>query len=143
MSSQSLACKLTQQHGAIVGAMRSGRQHENRRAPRFEHRARGQINPVVDGQLQSGIAVQLADFSNRGIGFHLCGKMARGEQFVFRLPREDGGSTPVLCTVAYCRKSSESDFRIGAEFTCIVSLNGTCIVPDNDDVDRIRQSILS
>ena len=143
MASPSLANKLAQQHGAIVGALRTGKQPENRRASRFEHRARAFIHPCVDGQLAQPVAVHVLDFSHRGIGFHVCGKMARGQQFIFQLPREDGGTTPVLCTVAYCRKSSESDFRIGAELTCIVQAENFCAMPAAGDVDRIKQSILS
>jgi hypothetical protein len=143
MSNDSLACKLAQQHGQIVDTLRSARGAENRRAPRFEHRARSQIFPCNNGKLATAVPVQLQDFSNRGLSFHLKAAMIRGEQFVFQLPRTDAGTTPVLCTVAYCRRSSDSEFRVGAEFTCIVRTDGPCILPDTGDVDRIKQSILS
>jgi hypothetical protein len=137
-----LADKLTAQHGQIVDAIRSGRQVENRRTPRVEYRAKAQIYPCTNGQLSRAVDVQLQDFSHRGLCFHYKGQFNRGEQFLFKLPRADGGATSVLCTVAHCRRSSDDEYRIGAEFTCIVRTEGACIVPPTGDVERIRKSIL-
>ena len=143
MSDTELASKLAQEHGQIVDALRKPRSAENRRAPRFEHKVRGQIHPCIEGVLAPPVPVTLQDFSNRGLSFHTKVEMNRGEQFVFQLPRNDAGTTPVLCTVAYCRRSSDTEFRVGAEFTCIVRTDGLCITTGDADVDRIKQSILS
>lgn len=141
-SSPALACKLAAQHGQILDALRGSRQIENRRTPRIEYRAKSQIYPCVDGKIGRPMPVQLEDFSHRGLCFHFKGQLNRGEQFLFKLPRADGGSTSVLCTVAHCRRSCDDEFRIGAEFTCIVRTEGTCVLPPAEDVDRIRKSIL-
>ena len=143
MSSKPPACKLTEQHGKIVDALRHDRPADNRRAVRYEHRVRAEIYPCIDGQLGGALTVQLEDFSHRGLSFHFKGTMLRGEQFVFRLPRADAEKTSVLCTVAYCRQSSEKEFRVGAEFTCIVRTEGAAVLTDKADVDRIKRSILS
>ena len=144
MSSNTLASRLADQHGQIVDAIRLGRHPENRRAPRFEHRVRSEIHPCVEGVMTPAVPVQMQDFSHRGISFHIRITMERGEQFIFHLPRTDAGTTAVLCTVAYCRRSSDTEFRVGAEFTCILP-NQTHATPaaDNMAVDRIKQSILS
>ena len=141
-ATSTLADKLAAQHGQIVDAIRGGRNIENRRTPRIEYRAKAQIYPCVNGQLSRPVEVQLQDFSHRGLCFHYKSQLNRGEQFLFKLPRADGGSTSVLCTVAHCRRSSDQEYRIGVEFTCIVRTEGTCIVPPSGDVERIRKSIL-
>jgi hypothetical protein len=144
MSSNTLASKLAEQHGQIVDAIRQDRRPENRRAPRVEYRVRAEIHPCIEGVLTPPMPVQLEDFSHRGISFHVKVTMNRGEQFVFNLPRTDTDSTSVLCTVAYCRKSSENDFRVGAEFTCILPATpAEAAAADNTAMDRIKQSILS
>jgi hypothetical protein len=144
MSSKTLASKLAEQHGQIVDAIRQGRRTENRRAARFEHRVRAEIHPCVEGTMAPAMPVQMEDFSHRGISFYMKIAINRGEQFVFQLPRMDAGTTAVLCTVAYCRKASETDFRVGAEFTCILPTEGPLTPPsDTAAVARIKQSILS
>jgi len=146
MSSRTLACKLAEQHADILDGLKNrDARTENRRAPRFEFRARGQIHPCHDGQLGEPMAVQFQDFSQRGLSFHTKAQMAAGQQFVFHFPRKDGGTTPVLCTIAYCRRSSDTEHRVGAEFTCVVRPNtaaAASAAAADSDLERIKRSIL-
>ena len=136
---------LPNQHADIIRAMQAESRTEHRRAKRTAQRTRTQIFPCSEGRIGHPVAVQLQDFSDRGLSFHAKWKMSVGDQFVFRLPRADGGAaTPVLCTVAYCRRSSDTEFRVGAEFTCVIRPGNDRIEPATDaEVRRIGQSVLS
>jgi PilZ domain len=141
--SKTLASKLAEHHTDIVTALREGNGcAEQRRAQRVEDRADAEIYPCDDdGQWSAPMAVRLQDFSYRGLGFHVALPMAQGQQFIFHLPRENGGATPILCTVVYCRKGSAGEHRVGAEFTCIVQMP-PAPSPAAGDLERIKHSIL-
>jgi hypothetical protein len=125
---------------ALEATPRPDNQHEQRRAPRIARDLKLTITPIVDGLPQTSYTAQVENLSSRGLGILDASKLRSGSQFTISLPHENGGVVPILCTVVHCRAAGKSLYRIGAEFTCIVS--DRIAPPPNDDQDRIRDSIL-
>jgi hypothetical protein len=99
----------------------------------------------ADGRTDEPRPVRLRDVSLRGISFVDDAPLARGEQFVYRLPTSRPDTpTPMLCTVAHCRPDADGGYRIGAEYTCVLHeetprrFNPAA----GENVERIRRSIL-
>jgi hypothetical protein len=124
---------------ASFGLCESGQGHERRRAGRVALNASATCSLIDDGQVGEPRCVQVKDFSPRGLGIIVPEMMHPGSQFVLTLARQSGGNVSILCTVAQCRPCDQG-FLIGAELTC--TLPSRTIIPDDDDLDRVRRSVL-
>lgn len=123
---------------------RSERQ-ERRRSARLELEARVNIRMLHDGKLGSATAVDIHDFSSRGIAIHHHTPIPSGDQFVVELERQSGGCVSMLCTVMHSRQLQPHVYKIGAEFTCVLAEHRGR-QPSSEAVDaelkRIRASVL-
>src|SRR5215216_4062854 len=106
---------------ALQATPRPANQDEQRRAPRIARDVRLSITPIVDGHAQTSYDAQVENLSSRGLGIRDGNKLRNGAQFTISLPHENGSIVPILCTVIHCRTVQRNLYRIGAEFTCIVS----------------------
>jgi hypothetical protein len=132
-----------QQFAEIVSSLdRSLIDHKSdqRRSSRAIQRRSIMILPVSNGQQGSSIAVAMVDFSTRGMGIIHNEPFGRGEQFITRLVRDGKPPVELLCTVAHCRGVSNNSYKIGAEFTCIVTPQPKAVAASGE-VDRIRQKM--
>jgi hypothetical protein len=115
-----------------------------RRASRVRRRRIADIYLYSTGQFRGqGISIEIDDLSERGLGFNLNRAMARGEQFVMLSEESDREPKCLLYTVAHCDKDADGRFRIGAEFTCVVS---GCLAQEVEAAavaERIRHAMLS
>lgn len=127
-------------HG-LHATPRPANQAEQRRAPRIARNVKLDITPIVDGVAQGAYTAQVENLSSRGLGILDANKLRTGSQFTLTLPHENGTVIPILCTVVHCRTVSKNLFRIGAEFTCLVSDERRTLATA-DEQDRIRASIL-
>jgi hypothetical protein len=121
---------------------------EHRRAERIPQDGKATILVCQEtGHVGPPRTVRLRDVSLRGVSFVSTTPLARGQQFVYHLPRgANAAPTPVLCTVAYCRPEVDAGYRVGAEFTCVLQQEAPSRfepVGDGADIERIRRSILS
>jgi hypothetical protein len=122
---------------------------EHRRAERVRMEGMATILLCRDnGRAGEPRPVRLRDVSLRGVSFVITTPLARGQQFVYHLPPGSNRSTtPVLCTVAYCRPEVDAGYRVGAEFTCVLEQAAPAAQSEPNgaggDVERIRRSILS
>jgi hypothetical protein len=123
----------------------AGGAQEARRAARVELEAHASIRFLSDGRPSGPTAVQVFDFSTRGIAILRRAPMERGTQFVIDLPRQSGGCVSMLCTIMHCKEIRPDTFKIGAEFTCVVAEHPGS-QPSQDALDkelkRIRESVL-
>jgi hypothetical protein len=99
--------------------------------------------PVVD---EPAVAVSILDFSPFGIGFVCDAPLERGQQFTMELTPANGPSAELLYSVAYCHPTHDGQFRIGSEFTCVVSdapKTKPAFAESDASLDRIRRAILA
>ena len=94
--------------------------HQKRRAARAHHNARTNIFRIGKPAAESALAVQMRDLSARGCSFTAKEKIERDSNFVIQFMRENRKPISLLCTAKYCRANG-NQFRIGAEFTCVLS----------------------
>jgi hypothetical protein len=145
----------TQMFSEIVASLDASRAaapgKEQRRASRLDLQHSAAVI-TYDGGGGRSAPVCINDLSPRGVSLVHPSPMTPGEQFVLHLPRGNGGEPmPMLCTVAYCKPNEDNPdegFRIGAEFVCALesaSARATraARVPQQREIDRIRQSILA
>ena len=116
--------------------------HDKRRAGRVAVRTQATIVPYVDGIAGPGVAVEVRDFSPRGIRFLHERALVSGEQFVLDLPQQTGRPVSLLCTVVHCRPAEAGRFSTGAEFTCVLRPGQPADAGGQGERARIRQSIL-
>ncbi len=97
---------------------------ENRSAARVKVDGRILILPTPHSEA-APIEVALSDLSLVGLRFLHTEKLKLGEQIVAMLPRRDGQSVAMLCTIAYYEPLDEQLFAVGAKFIGTVNLHAT------------------
>jgi hypothetical protein len=155
---------LAQDYGDILGALKAlndTKGHERRTTARMDVQAQVKLFPLKDGKLGPAFTCLTRDLSFKGIGLFQARQSPRGSQFVVMLPRKDGDSLSLLCTVMYCRALADGLYNVGATFNCpydfdavpppaIESRGGTAgpagaggrALSGEEELKRIRQSIL-
>ena len=124
---------------ASLETPRSGDAADKRRATRMK------MQPPLETTIGEGgacVAVKVLDLSPRGICLAHPTMLHSGDQFIIRLPREAGPVVPMLCTVVHCRRD-DAGWRIGAEFTCVLSESAGGSDPQSAEIERIRKSIFA
>src|SRR4051794_19969695 len=91
------------QLAATFNAQEGPHQHERRRAARMDLAARVTITPIHAGHKLAPMQVTISDFSARGVAFTDPVEMELGRQFILELPRREGGSACLLCTVMHLK----------------------------------------
>jgi hypothetical protein len=155
MSDQGRASSIqlvAQDYGDILAALQSAtdtKGHERRTAARMEVQAQVKVMPYRDGKTDKPFTSLTRDLSFKGIGLLQGRQSARGSQFVIELPRRNGESLAMLCTVMFCRELADGVFNIGASFNGVYDPNGPAAElkrrssgGGESELDRIRQSIL-
>ena len=115
---------------------------EQRRAERMPQQC---LVPIILGHNtpeERQVLVTVCDLSPRGVGLVSSKALPRGEQFVLKLNGPGGTPTVMLCAVAHCRPQGRKTFAIGAEFTCILSDFQSPAPAQEDELARIRDSLL-
>ncbi|MBV8780923.1 MAG: PilZ domain-containing protein [Phycisphaerae bacterium] len=116
--------------------------HDQRRSPRLDVRSRVMVSFIRDGQRQPQQLIRLRDLSPRGVALLHIEPIARGQQFILTLPRQDQPSVTILCSAVYCRPLSGRLHLIGAEFICTMNdAVPATDAPDSGEAERIRQSM--
>ena len=124
-----------------LGAVDPTGAHEKRRAARVEYSGFVDVLVCADGSTGAPIHTQVVDLSSRGLALSLPQPLQSGDQFIMQFPQYPKRQVRILCTVAHCRKQSDAQFAIGAEFTCVLP-SQPIAAPPTADVGRIRDSIL-
>jgi hypothetical protein len=152
---------LAQDFGDILTALRTAQDtkgHEQRSSTRMEVQAQVKVLPYKGGTLATPFTCMTRDLSFKGVGLLQSRQAGHGSQFVVMLPKRDGKSMSILCTVMYCRTLADGIYNIGATFNRIYDVSAALAVdsrndgsltqqpggarPDAGELDRIRQSIL-
>ena len=153
---------LAQDFGDVLAALRAAQDakgHERRTSTRMDVQTQVKVVPFKDGALAAPFTCMTRDLSFKGIGLLQSRTAARGSQFVITLPKPDGESMSLLCTVMYCRALADGIYNIGASFNRTYDFNAPPAVqlrggaggptagqpgakPSAAEMDRIRQSIL-
>ena len=115
--------------------------HEKRRAARVEYTGFVDVLVCAEGSTGNPIRTQVVDLSSRGIALALPQPLQSGDQFIVQFPQYPKRQVRILCTVAHCRKQSDTQFAIGAEFTCVLPSQPLAAARPTD-VSRLRDSIL-
>lgn len=141
-----LAMLSAEQLSEIVAAYRDvqgvDQLHHNRRAPRVIQGGKSTIYRPAGSPQDAAVQVQLRDLSARGCSFTVKEKFQRGSNFIIQFSRKEQSPVAVLCTVMHCRTAGDQ-FRIGAEFTCVIDRRARSPEADDAEQDRIRNSILT
>lgn len=124
-----------------LGGVDASKAHEKRRSARIEYSGYVDVVVCADGSTGAPIHTQVVDLSSRGIALTLPQALQSGDQLIIQFPQYPKRQVRILCTVAHCRKQSETQFAIGAEFTCVLP-SQPMAAPRAADVGRIRDSIL-
>src|SRR5262245_34852714 len=130
-----------EQLSEITGAFKEskGGAQQNRRAPRVQHNAKTTIYRLARQPSEMALPVQMRDVSARGCSFTVKEKLPRDTNFIIRFSRNAAPPVSVLCTVMHCRAQGDQ-FRIGAEFTCLVDVQRAAKLDEQSpaEMDRIR-----
>jgi hypothetical protein len=124
-----------------LGGIDASKAHEKRRAARIEYTGFVDVLVCTDGGTGMPIRTQVVDLSSRGIALTLPQSLQSGDQFIVQFPQYPKRQVRILCTVAHCRKQSDTQFAIGAEFTCVLPSQPLAAARPQD-VSRLRDSIL-
>jgi hypothetical protein len=124
-----------------LGGIDPSKAHEKRRAARVEYSGFVDVLVCADDSTGSPIRTQVVDLSSRGIALALPQPLQSGDQFIVQFPQYPRQQVRILCTVAHCRKQSDTNFAIGAEFTCVLP-SQPLPTPRAQDLSRLRDSIL-
>lgn len=89
---------------------------ERRVLPRFRVWAPMAVRGVVAQATTESYTIWVRDLSRGGIGIMYIRPLQLGEQFVIELPRFDGTSHALVCSVVYCRGAGPDMHSIGARF---------------------------
>jgi HD-like signal output (HDOD) protein len=119
---------------------------DKRRSPRFSRGGALPLYPYTNGQVGDVVRAQFRDASAQGLGIVLQQSLAAGSQFVIRLPQKTGEPLPILYTVVRCEKSSEREYRVGAELTSVMrsgDLKKDKPETKDEGLDRIQKAILT
>jgi HD-like signal output (HDOD) protein len=93
---------------------------DKRRSPRFKRGGAITIFPYNGGAVGEPIRAQFRDASACGVGIHIPCNMTPGTQFIVRLPQKAGEPLPILYTVVRAERLGDTEFRVGAELTCVL-----------------------
>ena len=115
---------------------------ERRRTQRLDVRATVAVTLINEGQRGESLMPRLRDLSPRGIALLHTAPLQQGQQFVVTLPRDDGPSVMILCTVMHSRPGQGTLHTIGAEFTCALNNQPASNGPTTAELYRIRSSVL-
>jgi hypothetical protein len=115
---------------------------ERRRTPRRDVRAVVSVALVEDGESGPPLSMRVRNLSPSGVLLQHEQALKFGQQFVLNLPRNEGSSVQILCTVMNCRVGRGKLYHIGAEFTCALSAPPAPVTPMEGEIDRIRRSLL-
>ena len=124
-----------------LGNIDPSKAHEKRRAARIEYSGWVDVLVCADGSSGAPVRAQIVDLSSRGIALTLPQPLQGGDQFIVQFPQYPNRQVRLLCTVAHCRKQSDTQFGIGAEFTCVLP-SQPIAARRTQDVGRLRDSIL-
>jgi hypothetical protein len=113
-----------------------------RRSKRTSFSRRTVVHLWPRGEKPATCTVSLCDFSPTGIGLFCAHPMERGQQFSMHVATANGPARDLLYSVAYCRKSSQGLFRIGAEFICIADPAEPAASQEQAVIERIRKAML-
>jgi hypothetical protein len=91
------------------------------------------------------LPVSIFDFSPGGLGMICEMRFDRGQEFTLRVEGAGTTAAELLYTVAYCKKTEEGTFRIGAEFICTTpQAHGSAHAKETQALlERIRQAVLN
>jgi c-di-GMP-binding flagellar brake protein YcgR len=117
---------------------------EKRRTSRMDLKSRIIIVPVHKGPAAERISVLTRDISLEGVGLLAAVPIAKGQQFIAFLPRNETETLFVLCEVMHCAVVADGMFTLGCQFVKIVSRDAAAKIqtPDEATVARIRESVL-
>src|SRR5690349_11213074 len=110
---------VAQDFGDILATLKAAEDtkgHERRGSTRMDVQAQVKVVPFKDGQPSEPFTCMTRDLSFKGIGLLQSKQSPRGSQFVITLPRKDGESMSILCTVMYCRVLADGIYNVGAAF---------------------------
>ena len=124
-----------------LGGIDATKSHEKRRAARIEYSGFVDVLVCAEGSTGAPIHTQVVDLSSRGIALSLPQALLSGDQFIVQFPQYPKRQVRILCTVAHCRKQSDTQYAIGAEFTCVLP-SQPLAAPKPNDLSRLRDSIL-
>jgi hypothetical protein len=139
ISSEQLAALLTS-----LEALPSKGDSDPRRAPRTKLHGTATITPCGSGNLLAGAdqrKIRLADVSSRGVGILSDVPMPKGQQFLLHLP-QNAGTANLLCQVVHCRLTRPNVYAVGAEFICTATAPAVEVAPSDQELEKIRKSIL-
>jgi hypothetical protein len=118
---------LAQDFGDILSALRAAEDasgHERRISTRMDVQAQVKVVPFENGRpIAEPFTCMTRDLCFKGIGLLQSTQPARGSQFVVTLPKPNGESMSVLCTVMYCRALADGIYNVGATFNRICEPN--------------------
>ena len=88
------------------------------------------------------VPILVRDVSPRGINILYPTQLRAGQQFTVHLEGESGRPIGLLCTVMHSRQLSSGLHSVGAEFTCVLPSSPEKPPPDQQTMNRIRDSVL-
>jgi hypothetical protein len=156
---------LAQDFGDVLAALQAAQDakgHERRTSTRLDVQTQVKAVPYKDGKLAESFTCMTRDLSFKGIGLLQSRQATLGSQFIIILPKRDGASMSILCTVMYCRALADGIYNVGATFNRKYDVHAAPVAdvrkghggagapaqpdgggrPSTDEMDRIRQSIL-